>query len=288
MGINSYNETTVLGVGIGYNSTVSNPMANRDMGYVDRSVVSSNENPGEKYKTDYYAGCQVAIFMGDIWLSDISTIQYNATQNKKPFWGYKSKKFDLVAQGTQLIEGVFSMNYTHTNFLNMAVAKWREQSSPNNASLSVSEDQIAKFAGDLKNSSDPYLLSRLQYPASGFQENQNNVFNNLDNSAKQALLEQYFWGADDIKLVSQSVLQPDDLPPFDIAITFGNYPKNRLNPMATDEYISSHTVKAITGIHITSSSMQISDTGEPIQEVFTFIARSLDSPLTRIPKQFIS
>ncbi|MFA5746170.1 MAG: hypothetical protein WC932_04935 [archaeon] len=285
MGSNSYLSSLSDSAGkLSIASTVANKLLGRDKGYTDMSAQTGSE---EKYVTDYYAGSQVAIFMGDLWLSDITMIQYQATQNKRPFWGYKSKKFDVMAQGTQLIQGVFSMNYTHTNFLNMAVAEWRKRTVVPDKNTEISEDEIQRFLTDIKATSDPYLLKDLAYSPSGVMNNQNNQFNNLDKSAKQALLEQFFWGADDVRLTSTAVIQPDDLPPFDITITFGNYPSSRDNPNSMDEFTSAHTVKALTGVHITDSSMQIGISGEPIQEIFTFVARALDTPLTRVPKQFI-
>lgn len=241
---------------------------------------------GERYITDYYAGSQVAIYLGDLWLSDVTMIQYNAVQNKRPFYGYKSKKFDVVAQGTQLIEGVFSINYTHTNFMNMAVAKWQERSSATDVKSASNKlvADVQQTLNSMANETDPNLLYQLSYGPSGVMYNQDNSFADLNGDSKQAVLESYFWGVKDNALPADQVLQADDLPPFDVTVTFGNYPADRLNPKNTDEFISSHTVKVLTGIHITGSSMQVGPTGEPIQEVFTFIARAMDSPLTRVPK----
>jgi hypothetical protein len=259
------------------------PVPGMDGGYTDRSGVPT-VNGIERYSTDYYAGCQVAIFLGDLWLSDITSIQYQATQNKKPFWGYKSKKFDLVAQGTQLVEGVFSINYTHTNYMNMAISEWKKRTTPNsNGTNNVSEADIQSFLADLRNSTDPNKILNLQNSIGSTVAGKENSFAQYPTTSKQAILESYFWGASN-NPDTQSVLAPDDLPPFDIAITFGNYPNDRLNPQNTDEFISAHTVRTVTGIHLTSSSMQMAITGEPQQEIFTFIARSIDTPLTRIPK----
>lgn len=118
----------------------------------------------------------------------------------------------------------------------------------------------------------PYITSAQQdaFSAAGFDQ-------------KTAALVNTFWQpVAGSAAAAYKVISPDNLPPFDITITFGNYPKDR--PEAQDEFQSSHTVKVLSNVEITGYSMQIAITGEPIQEVYAFIARAMDQPLTRTAK----
>lgn len=255
----------------------------QSLGLTDRSL---NQSTIEKYSTDYFCGSQVAIFMGDIWLADISMIQYEMTQNKRPYYGYKSQKWDLVAKGTQIIQGAFALNYTHTNFLNMALAEYQRHSQtyakdggPNGLDKAV----VDQFIQDVYNKKvelqtlekqDPYGLPT-----------QDDALARLDFDAKASLLEQYFWGVGDTPQDSENaVIPPDNLPGFDILLSFGNYAKERT---VEDEGISSHTAKILNEVTILSHGIQVAVTGEPIQEVYSFIARGMDTPLTRVPSRFI-
>jgi hypothetical protein len=240
----------------------------------------------ERYTTDYFCGSQVAIFLGDIWLNEISMIQYQMVQNKRPFYGYKSQKYDLVARGTQLVNGAFSMNYTHTNFLNMVVSKWLDKDhsvSRAGADGTVDEASVQQFLLDVRNKK--VSLSDLDYVNILDKETAGKTAQ-LEFEDKVSILESYFWGLDSkTQPEKMAVLPPDNLPGFDIMITFGNYPGDR---RVQDEYLSSHTVKIINDVHITGHSIQVAMTGEPIQEVFTFLAKGVDTPLTRIPKRLVT
>jgi len=247
---------------------------------------SISNGPFEKYTTDYFCGSQVAIFIGDTWLSDVSMIQYEMSQAKRPFYGYKSQKWDLVAKGTQIIHGAFSINYTHTNFLNQVITKYLEKSqatAKDGSGAGIDRNSFSQFLEDIykKDVSLKTLdaVDPLALPI------QNNALADADFDAKANLLEQYFWGVADKPTGQYDVIPADNLPSFDIMIAFGNYAKER---SVEDEVLSSHTLKILNEVHITGHALQCATTGEPIQEVYSFIARGLDSPLTRTPSRFLN
>lgn len=247
----------------------------------DRSAVPTSIGT-ERYRTDYYSGSQVAIFMGNIWLSDISMIEFNLMQKKMPFYGYKSQLYDQMAKGTQLIEGVFSVAYTHTNWLNMAMSKYLEFTNPVGSQKSISQADVQSFLNNLNAGNVDLKSLNYKTPVVGLQTPGDGAFVNQTFDQKTEQLINFFWGNTNGTGNTYKVISPDNLPAFDVTITFGNYPKDR--PAAQDEFLSSHTVKVLSNIEITGYSMQVAITGEPIQEVYTFFARSMDTPLTRTPK----
>jgi hypothetical protein len=256
-------------------------------GILDRSVSSLNTT--ERHVTDYYSGSQVSIFLGDVWLNDISMIEFQLTQNKTPFYGYKSQNYDVMAKGVQIIDGVFSMAYTHTNYLNMVISKYLETTNPGSGPV-VSSTSLIQYINDVKSGKVDTDLVNLSYgtrvadgTAASLQR-KDNAFVNQTFVQKQQQLEQYFWGTQS-GADQHKILTPDNLPSFDITIAFGNYPKDR--PSAQDEFLSSHTIKVLSSVEIVGYSMQLAITGEPIQEVYAFKARAMDLPLTRVAKDFI-
>ena len=267
------------------NATNNNVPNGTGTSMADRSAISSTIST-ERYQTNYYSGSQVAIFMGNVWLSDISMIEFNLMQKKMPFYGYKSQLFDTMAKGTQLIEGVFSVAYTHTNWLNMAMSKYLEFTSNAGLNAQVTQNDIELFLKQLKSGDvDQIDFSTLSYKTGSLipiQKPEDSKFANSNFDTKTNELINFFWGNTSTNGSVNKVISPDNLPSFDITITFGNYPKDR--PAAQDEFLSSHTVKVLSNIEITGYSMQLAITGEPIQEVYTFFARSMDTPLTRSPK----
>lgn len=257
-------------------------------------------NPVQHFTTDYYSGNQVCIFLGNTWLSDVTSLQFQYAQNKTPFWGYKSQKYDLVAKGTQLVQGVFSVNYIDASYLNMVVAKLKSMDNTgvsNNANVSSSDITNLSNLLTTTNTIDPITLS---YNSDGFTSQvkqlidpgpltgpvqpattlQNNNLLNLPFNQKADILQQYFWGQNTNS--PNAPLSVDELPPFNITITYGGYPNTGFGP---DEFQSSHTVKVIESVDIINHQQMLAITGEPIQEIYTFIARSVSSPITRSTQQ---
>lgn len=261
--------------------------------FTDQSI---STNPVERYTTDYYAGNQVCLFMGNLWLTDITSIQFQSQQQKTPFWGYKSQKFDKLARGTQIIQGVLSMNYIHTNYLNMAVTAYLKTTINLNAipaGSQVKQSDIQNFASNLIANNGTIDPTTLQYTTSGnlanSLSNSNSPLNSLSFDEVISQFEAYFWGANPSAGGKQEVIAADNLPPFDITITYGGYPKDRVGTQGSnDEFQSSHTTKVLSYVSITGHSQQLGITGEPIQDIFTFIARSEDTPITNVPVQLVT
>lgn len=263
---------------------LNNLQGNPTMGLTDQSI---QNNTLGLYETDYYAGNQIMIFLGDLWLEDVTMIQFQLHQNKRPFYGYKSQQWNTVATGTQLVEGVFSINYTHTNYLNMAIAYYLSKNGPsagaqvNSSTGNISVTDVQNYIQQLRN--NPTMIQNLSPSPSGNPVIGSTAtdFANLNFTDKANMLESYLWGASDSKSpMADQVISPDNLPGFDIVISFGNYPQDRPGG-APDEVTSSHTTSIINDVRITGRSIQSYVTGEPQQEVYTFIARGVDHPLTK-------
>lgn len=281
MGIDNFVDNTVTNNQL----LTTGPIAagRQSMSLTDQSIINDGV---ERYVTDYYSGNQVMVFLSDLWIDDLTMIQFQAHQNKRPFYGYKSQRWDTVAAGTQIVEGVFALNYTHTNYLNMAVAYALKKNGDNVQSSQgrVNDADVAAFIQDIRN--NPLMLQNLSYDQSGNPVKFQAPLNLLSFDDKANLLEDALWGAPKSQALHENdVISPDNLPGFDIVISFGNYPQDR-PAGGKDEVISSHTTKIINDVRILSHSIQASVTGEPIQEVYTFIARGIDFPLTRSPLRF--
>jgi len=81
----------------------------------------------ETYKYDYYSGSQAKVFIGDIWVDDVVTIQYNVRQTKEPIYGYASQNYDAVAMGTVLGEGTMVVAFKEVGYLNVIRSYLQEQ-----------------------------------------------------------------------------------------------------------------------------------------------------------------
>lgn len=252
----------------------SNSLPFNSESYITQGFVSPNGGPStfinqsldpqdpQHFTTDYYAGNQVCIFLGGLWISDVTSIQFQLNQGKTPFWGYKSQLYDTVAKGTKLVQGVFSVNFIDAHYINMAVAHYKDKKDASSTHpSSVRPIDVTNITSQVQANPatiDPYV---------------------------EDILTQYWWNqAQNSK--NANALSPDNLPRFDITLTYGGYPARQFG--AQDEFISSHTVKVIEGVEILNHQQMLAITGEPVQEIYTFLARDISSPITRPVAQLVT
>jgi len=79
------------------------------------------------YKEDYFSGSQAKVYMGDIYVDDIVTIQYNTSQSKQPIYGYSSQNFDAVAMGTVIGNGTLTIAFKEVGYLNVIQSVLEQQ-----------------------------------------------------------------------------------------------------------------------------------------------------------------
>ena len=114
----------------------------------------------DTYKQDYYSGSQAKVFMGDIWVDDIITIQYSINQSKQPIFGYASQNFDAVAAGTVMGEGTMAVAFKEVGYMNVIRSYIEEQRK----GASIVNNQIASrlAAGDTDEYRSSAYSARLQ------------------------------------------------------------------------------------------------------------------------------
>lgn len=70
-----------------------------------------------EYLKRYYSTIDAEIYFGNSFVDDVVNIQFQVQQNTMPLLGFNSYVFDEVAQGSRLIQGVFSINFTQPGYL---------------------------------------------------------------------------------------------------------------------------------------------------------------------------
>jgi hypothetical protein len=240
---------------------------------------SSNIDPIVN-KFDFYSGSQITVWFGNIWLDDINSIQWVRTQNKMPIYGYASQMFDSVANGIVTIQGTFTINFRQRGYIQAIMDNIKvlyqafvpdsaDAKSPYDSSTwSTVKDLIALH---LKNGTfGPKSVQEIQ------------ELGNSTNFFEQAkLYESVIWG--DTGLINPDktreysaadMMQASELPDgFNIMITYGNPSQNDLQTMR--DHMQS-TTKSLIGVHLVGESQIIQVGGQPVQEQYSFIARSTD------------
>lgn len=270
----------------------------------------------QTYPYDYYAGSDCKIFFGDIWVDDIITIQYNSTQSKTPIYGYASQNFDAIARGQILVEGNLAIAFKETGYLNIIQATLESQRVDASQLIQgkikkIQDNDQQKFVPGLTTINDDSKEKLdFSYSANGTPQiiRQAQTIEQILTSKKSTevlntkfggtsasdfedfaeILEDSIWGDSNGKTLElENKLKRVD--EFDYTGTGGiltakghNY-SDVLNIMLTfgdiNDTRAEHTMIVLNDIHFTSTSMIVAPNGDPIGEMYTFIARDINKSI---------
>ena len=241
------------------------------------------------YDLDYFSGAQMFLYIGDVWVDEITSLQYTTMQSKTPLYGYASQLWDDCAAGQVMVQGAFSINYKEQGYLwavlrrffnftgeatRMAVARNDRGllSGRNNFNRPAKGSNVNKIKRQTIESVSQGKATRgeLYNFYQGMAGYATTQVNNPRDKAFEDIVEAFedqIWAAEtDNNDLNTQLRRTDanEFDGFDMYVVFGNYATAGAN----------HTVQKIIDVRLTSQGKTIKIDGEPIQEVYQFIARS--------------
>lgn len=245
----------------------------------------------QDYSTDsdkeYFSGANVNVYFGDVWMEEISNIEFSLQEQVAPIYGFHSYTWDRIARGNRFVSGSFTLNFTENGYLQTVLDNLTEKVNKNNNVLD-GYGNGSEYYIDSKRTAQ--TIKTLTNESKG--ENYKSYINSLQKN---------YWGETSKSNVSNVGLSKDENPfwygrqhgkdknnplrenGFNILIDYnpemnGNDFENCLKNMGTG--ISAYnTFRTIIGVHIMSNQQVVGNDGQPIQERFTFIARDLDGDI---------
>lgn len=252
------------------------------------------------YDLEYYSGSQATVYIGDVFVDEITHIEWRRQQEKTPLYGYASQLFDGTARGHVLVSGAFSINWKESGYLWAILRRWFSIGSADIAAMGKADPVSNKKAkminagklgaenngiggrpimGSNRTQVSRASLERLLQGKASRQERYK-FYQSLAGYATFSpgggkdkifediveVFEDQLWKYPDNRKLLEQLRRVDDnmFDGFDIYTLFGNY----ANPKAN------HTAVKIVGVRITGESQMVVIDGQPIQQTFTFIART--------------
>ena len=221
----------------------------------------------EQFPAEYFSGCDVKIYFDDVLIDDIVQLKFTMQEQVMPVYGYNSYKFDDVFRGAKLIQGTFVINFKTNGYLKRIVDDITSNNS-NTYNPSQNEDQSksVNVYGDEELKNAFYEDGR---------EFQDAVENN----------EEFIWGNSNENEGFQHETGPTfSESGFDIKISYGNYQGEgygegslgTIRRQYNKRVNNGGTVKALNGVYLTGTAQTIEMSGQPVKEVYTFIANDID------------
>jgi hypothetical protein len=263
------------------------------------------------YDLDYYSGAgQAALYIGDVFVDEVTSFSYSVQQSKMPIYGYASQLFDRVSHGTVLVQGQFSINFKESGYLWLVLHRYKRFQNTVDQTIEkynqVPDQFTAVDVGGRVTKLPPSkrILGGRNVPFARFQDknkeydfisragierlvsgeaSRDERFSFYQNLAGYATIsnprakDKVF--EDIVEVFEDQVWQEDvsDLDDF----------TRRADDNFFDDFDmfcvfgdyskpgANHTVKRIRNVHIMGQAQSIDNNGEPLQEIYTFCARNI-------------
>lgn len=260
---------------------------------------------GQVYEFDHFAGSQVGIYIGDVFVDEINRLQYMVHQAKRPVYGYASQYYDAMALGQVIVSGTFTINFKESGYMHIILKRYMESigtseqvspfklqegqnpKEPNIENAKLLRRNIERILeankkqGPTPSETKPGQAKNLN-PSEKFDEFSfyedlaalpDNEFENIAEVFEDVIWKPKKLTEEDLGNViklsdlneDREMRRPDQFPGFTIWVTYGDINNKPAN----------HTIKKLTGVHIVSTGQILEINGEPILEQYEFMARNV-------------
>jgi hypothetical protein len=223
----------------------------------------------DEFNSSYYSGIDMSVYFEEIFIDEVIALQFSVQEMVMPYVGYASYTFDKVARGARQIQGSFTINFRERAYIPTMLRQLKNlEISPDPVLNKGNPNAISEIRRDIKNdlTLDMFVAKREKYdfgdiaeaykrnlwgenysnnPAKGFVQNLVR-----DNGSRQPLFDSSSNG-------------------FDILLKWGQPEEvDRSNDRTWG------TLEKLISCHITGMGKEIDDSGRPILESYSFLARS--------------
>ncbi len=215
------------------------------------------------YSQEYFSGADMHIYIGDVWVDEITNLEFSLQEETLPIFGYNSYTYDALVHGRRQVNGAFSINFKSVGYLTEVLK---------NAGA-IGHFVENKVKEDIRHY-DKYRLDEILqiYGMKSFED--------IAEEYEKALWDKDH-ESDHIKSPTEAYFRKQDGQSYDIRIHYGpveeaqkkgKYDKTsmRLQPNITVDVIND---VHIYGVQKSASTM---NQGAPVQEIYSFIARDLN------------
>ncbi|CDQ41811.1 hypothetical protein [Virgibacillus salexigens] len=221
------------------------------------------------YSQEYFSGADMHIYFGDIWVDEITSLEFSLKEEILPIYGYNSYTYDEVVRGRRQIMGAFSMNFKSVSYLQQVL---QHAEAIQHTLTSVSNSKGINIEHYEKYKLDEIL--RL-YGKESFEQ--------IAEEYERAIWGEETEGEDHLLTDAYApYFQRNNPYGFNLRINYGaveeSYRNNQFYSSKDQSIKPNLTVETVNGVQITGVQKRVAtaDQGAPIQEVYSFMAQDLN------------
>lgn len=240
--------------------------------------MSFKRNPNvnyERYPPEYFSGSNIHIFFSDIYIDEITQLQFNMQEHVMPIYGYNSYTYDTKLRGSRIIQGSFQINFKESDYIRSAVSEIMGF----NEELDMNYDnEMDEHQHDEQRQNELYDIAR---------EGWSQEFQKISEEYKKKMWKNSY-------AQTQNIDVDGDRPFFDfsddfnILIKYGPYdmPRSKYrNENLFREKISSGTIIKIVDVQLQNVQQVVNNSGEPIAEQYSFLAKDMSRGVGQVAKE---
>jgi hypothetical protein len=233
------------------------------------NIGSSAQKVGVRNYTNYYSGTDIRIYFGDQWVDEIVEIEWTLQEQVAPIYGYSSHTWDRIARGNRYVQGSFSINFKEAGYLQTILNSLSSEMTEEKEWFNLEEFNYGQSADggkengfSHKDTSVEYVIKNFSALANDYEKALWGVSSDSKGLVESRKKDTFFYGND----VKNKALKEHG---FNILLTYGqNGDTSRGN--------ASHiTAQTIVGVQLTGVSQRVDPSGNPVSEVYSFIAKDV-------------
>lgn len=290
---------------------IKDPQSDRDLQQPDFVNLSDTKTIGGTiYDLDYFSGSQAALYIGDVFIDEVTAFSYQVQQNKTPVYGYASQLFDKVSKGTVIVQGQFTVNFKESGYLWLVLHRYKRFQNTVDATIAkynTVQDQFtaANVGGKIINiPTSKRILGGKNVPFARLKD-KNKEFDFISRAGIERLVsgeaskdERFSFYQNLAGYATVSNPKAQDKVFEDIVEVFEDQvwqedvtDLDDLARRADDNFFddfdmfcvfgdytkpgANHTARRIRNVHILGQGQSVDNNGEPVFETYQFLARNV-------------
>lgn len=232
------------------------------------------------FPQDYFSIFDISIYFGGVFIDEITSLQFSMQEQILPMYGYNDYRFRHVAHGNRLIQGMFSINFKEAYYIPAVLENINTNSKPFTHELWAQED-IEEIYQKYRNGEFGYMNRDTFETISDYYEaaiwggprkaigplNFEEILKRRQTSCffnQEGFTITLSYGASHAAFAARN------------GDTYRQILGNQYKP-DSDLLPIEKTVKNVVNVHLTGCTQSINLSGEPVQELYSFIAQDLDN-----------
>lgn len=233
----------------------------------------------QRFRNEYFTGADIRIYFGDIWIDEITSLQFTLQEQVAPIFGYASYTWDKVARGNRHVQGTFAINFKESFYLHSVMERLNSKLNGASSGTPIFDTNQWKEGVEIEQLVASSAGTQFDSIADEFEKSLwgEGANDSINRETAARSKNTYFSpehrgkNADDGTPTYDETISRKQLAEsgFNIIIAYG--PMNEIGGMSASE-----TVHSLIGVQLTGVSTIIGGDGSPIQEQYSFIAKDLD------------